>query len=99
MKHTNEELETLHHLAGDTTTASLYAKIIELEAEIADLENKLDEAKSDSLSAWENNNGPAYDYVQFFQSCFERLEGHYPCPSVTSDYDCSIIFNAIERGA
>lgn len=42
---------------------------------------------------------PDYElYKQFFFDCFERLNGHYPCPSVTSDYDKGVIFKAIKRG-
>lgn len=29
---------------------------------------------------------------------FARLAGHYPAPSVSSDYDKSVIFAAIEKG-
>ena len=39
------------------------------------------------------------DYKRFFEECFYRLNGHYPCPSVTSDYDQSVIFDAIEKGS
>lgn len=38
------------------------------------------------------------EYKAFFEACFELLSGNYPCPSVTSDYDKSVIFEAIERG-
>ena len=37
-------------------------------------------------------------YKEFFNECFEHLGDCYPCPSVTSDYDKSIIFEAIEKG-
>ena len=69
------------------------------EAERDALEEELEAAKDDSLTQWERNNGPAEAYKQFFEDCFERLAGHYPCPSVTSDYDKSVIFEAIEKGA
>jgi hypothetical protein len=39
------------------------------------------------------------EYKQFFEDCFYRLNGHYPAPSVTSDYDQSVIFDAIEKGS
>lgn len=51
-----------------------------------------------TLEDWDKKHGPAESYKQFFYDCFLRLDGHYPCPSVTSDYDCAVIFNAIERG-
>ena len=88
---TTEDLEREAYLSGDTAHADLLARIVELEDQLSD-------AQSDSLSKWEKNNGPAYEYLQFFQDCFERLNGHYPCASVTSDYDKSIIYAAIERG-
>ena len=92
------ELEQAAYLAGDTATAELYARIIKLENEVGQLEEKLSDVKGDSLVEWERSYGPAYDYYQFFNECFSRLDGHYPCPSIGSDYDRSIIFAAIERG-
>jgi hypothetical protein len=65
------------------------------EAISAKMESDIDDAV---LKA--ENNMPDYaEYKQFFEDCFARLSGHYPCPSVTSDYDCSVIFDAIEGGA
>lgn len=93
-----DEAERIAYAEGFTGTAALFARIADLEAEVLKLENELEDARSDSLSRWEQNNGPAYDYVQFFMDCFERLAGHYPAPSITSDYDKSVIFDAIERG-
>lgn len=93
-----DEAERIAYAEGFTGTAALFARIADLEAQILTLENQLDDARHDSLSRWERNNGPAYDYVQFFTGCFERLNGHYPAPSITSDYDKSVIFDAIERG-
>lgn len=93
-----EEAERLAYAEGFTGTAELFARVAELEAQVADLESKLEDTKDDSLAQWENRNGPAYDYVQFFLDCFERLAGHYPAPCITSNYDKSVIFAAIERG-
>lgn len=53
---------------------------------------------TETLEQWSNENGDAKAYKQFFEDCFEHLDGHYPCPSITNDYDCSVIFDAIERG-
>ena len=61
----------------------------ELETQIGDTE---------TLNDWNKKNGPADSYKAFFYDCFERLSAHYPCPEVTSDYDCGVIFDAIERG-
>lgn len=94
-----EDLETLErqaYIAGDTDKADLLARIIELEAQIEELETRIDDTVT--LESWEKNNGPADSYKQFFHDCFDRLDGHYPCPSITSDYDQSIIFDAISKG-
>lgn len=93
------EAERLAYSEGFTMAAELFARIAELEAERDALEEELKAAKDDSLTQWEKNHGPAEAYKDFFFSCFERLAGHYPCPSVTSDYDQSVIFEAIEKGA
>lgn len=97
------EAERIAYAEGFTMAAELFARIAELEAErdalAEELENLKDKAAEDSLTQWENQNGPADEYRQFFNDCFERLAGHYPRPSVTSDYDKSVIFEAIEKGA
>ena len=95
---TTEELECVAYTNGDTSKAELLTRIVELKAEVENLESQLEDAQADSLSKWERNNGPAYDYVQFFNECFQRLNGLYSYPSVTSEYDCGIIYAAIERG-
>ena len=92
------EAERLAYAEGFTMAAELFARIAKLEAERDTLEEKLEAAKDDSLTQWEKKHGPADAYKQFFYDCFGRLAGHYPAPSVTSDYDQSIIFAAIERG-
>ena len=94
--YTIQDQEQLAYLTGDVRTADLLAQIVELEEKVRVLEDQIEDTMT--LEEWEKRNGPAYDYVQFFQECFERLSGHYPCPSVTSDYDKSIVFDAIERG-
>jgi len=92
------DAERIAYAEGFTMAAELFARIAQLEAQVNTLENELDNARDDSLTQWEQRNGPAYDYVQFFQGCFTRLAGHYPAPSITSDYDKSVIFGAIEKG-
>lgn len=95
---TFNELERIAYANGDTSKAELLARIVELEDQVAVLEDQLSDAQADSLSKWEENNSPISDYVTFFDECFQRLAGAYPCPSVTSDYDCGVIYAAIERG-
>ena len=90
------EAERLAYSEGFTMAAELFARIAELESEVDRLQNELEDTAT--LAEWEDKNGPAYEYVQFFNECFERLAGYYPAPSITSDYDKNVIFAAIERG-
>ena len=82
--------------------AELFARIADLEAErdalAEELEDLKDKAAEDSLSHWEKYNGNPDQYKEFFYDCFARLAGEYPAPSVSNDYDKSVIFAAIERG-
>jgi hypothetical protein len=92
---TVEEQESAAYAAGDTATAALLARIIELEyseKRVEELEDQLKDAQSTL-----NNQTDFENYKDFFEGCFERLAGHYSCPSITSDYDQSIIFAAIEK--
>ena len=97
------EAERLSYSEGFTSIAELFARIADLEAKMDALEEELedlkDKAAEDSLACWEKNHGSADAYKQFFEDCFGRLDGYYPAPSVTSDYDKSVIFEAIEKGA
>jgi DNA-binding GntR family transcriptional regulator len=92
---TTEELERAAYVAGDAKTAELLARIAELEEKIEEMEEKI---ANDSLSEWNRRNGDAEQYKDFFHDCFYRLNGHYRAPDVSSDYDKSVIFAAIERG-
>ena len=65
---------------------------------LKELEAAKDSADDDSLARWENENGNPDDFKEFFYDCFARLAGHYPAPDVSSDYDKSVIFAAIEKG-
>jgi hypothetical protein len=99
---TTEEQERAAYMAGDTRAAELLAQIAQLEAErdalAEELENLKDSAADDSLERWENENGNPDDFKEFFYDCFARLAGHYPAPDISSDYDKSVIFAAIEKG-
>ena len=90
-----EELERIAYTAGDTLTAKLLAQIMDLEDE---LERVKDDAAANSLKAWEDENGPADAYMEFFLDCFKRLRGRHLILSVTSDADKQVIFDAIVRG-
>ena len=89
------EAEQAAYAAGDTLKAKLLARIMDLEDE---LERVKDDAADNSLKAWESDHGPASAYVDFFFDCFEYLRCRYPVPSVTSETDKQIIFDAIVRG-
>jgi hypothetical protein len=97
------EAERIAYAEGFTMAAELLKRIDELTRErdelAAEVENLKDPAAEvETLEMWENDNGPADEYKEFFEDCFKRLAGHYPCPSITSDYDKSVIFEAIEKG-
>ena len=85
------EAEQAAYAAGDALKAKLLARIM-------DLEDELERASANSLKAWEDENGPADAYMEFFFDCFEMLNCRYPVPSVTSDADKQVIFDAIVRG-
>ena len=100
---TLDELERAAYMAGDTSLAAGFAAIDELNNVLNDadltLDRKIETQIEEKLDKALNDNCPDYAaYKQFFEDCFQRLDGHYPCASVTSDYDRSVIFNAIERG-
>lgn len=96
---TLDELERAAYLAGNTSLAAGLAAIDDLENVLNDADLTLDRMIEEKLDKALNDNCPDYAaYKQFFEDCFQRLNGHYPCASVTSDYDRSVIFDAIERG-
>ena len=89
------EAEQAAYAAGDTLKAKLLARIMELEDELSRLECAV---ADDFLEKWESDHGPAADYVEFFFDCFEHLRCKYPVPSITSETDKQVIFDAIARG-
>ena len=91
---TPTELAQRAYMAGNTELATAYERIAELEGICESLEDRISDTTS--LEDWERRNGPADAYKQFFFACFDRLPAHYPAPSVTSDYDQSVIFEAID---
>jgi hypothetical protein len=92
-----EELERAAYAAGETLKAELLGRIIELQKEVEELEEQIE--NTETLEDWEKRNGPAMAYKEFFYDCFQALPKHYPAPSVTSDHDKSVIFDAIRGGA
>lgn len=96
MNKSYDELEREAYAAGNVGLAKAYARISELEVEKEELQDQID--STETLENWERLNGPASAYYEFFYECFYRLGAHYPAPSVTSEYDKNVIFEAIERG-
>lgn len=90
------DAERIAYAEGFAGTAELFARIAALEAERDNLQAQLDDLPNEAER--DQNARDLENYRQFFFDCFQRLAGHYPCPSVTSDYDQSVIFAAIERG-
>jgi hypothetical protein len=87
-----EEFERDAYHEGDTVKAALIQAVIDLKKQVEDLEDV------ETLEQWECKHGPAEAYREFFYDCFEHLDGHYPCPEITSDHDKRVIFDAITNG-
>ena len=90
------EAERIAYTEGFTMAAQLFARITDLEAERDLLQGQLDDIPSEK-----ERNKDAQDLEQlkeFFYDCFQKLPGHYSCPSWSNDYDKSVIFDAIETG-
>jgi len=90
------EMERAAYITGDTRTADLLAAVIE---GVEGIESRQDEL--DDMPSKEQQESDAEELAllrEFFSDCFQQMNGHYPCPSVSSDYDKSVIFDAIHRG-
>jgi len=81
------------YIEGSALYDALATLVVATE-ELYSIQDELEDVKRE-LSSLEEKTINFESYVSFFDECFERLDGHYPCPSVTSDYDCSVIFDAI----
>ena len=83
---TSEDLETMAEAAD----------------RIEDVDYELEQVKADLTKA-EDKGAEFVEELEalreFFTDCFARLNGEYPCPSWSSDYDKSVIFEAIEKGS
>jgi len=81
------------YIEGSALYDVLAALVVATEA-LETSQEELDDVKRD-LSIVENKTADYDDFKGFFYDCFGRLDGHYLCPSVTSDYDKMVIFDAI----
>ena len=79
--------------AGDYEMAALFYTLADSLELIEDQADKIAEQEKDLEKCTDY-----LEYKEFFYDCFLRLSSRYQCPAVTSDYDCSVIFDAIERG-
>lgn len=86
------ELERAAYASGDIEKAKMIDLIQALITRVETLQEKIDDMENDAKNVSDHA-----EYKSFFETCFEFLNGHYPCPSVTSDYDCSVIFDAIKK--
>lgn len=100
MKLSASEAERLAYAEGFTGTAELFKRIAELEAERDELMRELEEVRDQipDPKQYIQDQQDLEHLKQFFYACFERLPGVYPCPEFSSDYDKSVIFDAIEKG-
>lgn len=90
------DAERMAYSEGFVTAAQLFARIADLEAERDALQAELDDIPSEKER--DRDAQDLQSYKDFFFECFQRLAGYYPRPRVTSDYDKSVIFEAIEKG-
>ena len=96
MQHlTIEEQERAAYMMGDIRTAVLLGEL----EDVTRARDELEEKHEDTEVFTDELRDELEALREFFADCFERLAGHYPCPSVFSDYDKSVIFEAIEKGA
>ncbi len=87
------ELERAAYQSGDIEKAKMIDLIQHLTEQVETLQEKIDDLENDASKIYNHE-----EYKSFFETCFEFLNGHYSCPSVTSDYDCSVIYDAIQKG-
>lgn len=91
------EAEALAYSEGFVTAATLFARIADLESERDALRAELDDIPSEKER--DRDAQDLQDLKEFFYDCFNRLAGDYPVPSWSNDYDKSVIFEAIGKGA
>lgn len=91
---TIEEQERAAYMAGDTRAAVLLGELEDTERERDALTEELEDTE-----VFTNELKQELEALrQFFGDCFDTLAAHYPAPYVFSDYDKSVIFDAIRKG-
>lgn len=89
-----EEAAQDAYLNGNIQLYNLLVKCLEHEEEQANMIEDLEDREELTPLLKEKLNY----LMEFFEDCFNRLDGHYPCASYSSDYDKSIIYSAITLG-
>ena len=88
------EQERHAYIAGRIQDAELLAANIELDEENDKLLDEVSEVQVFTGDLQEEMGR----LRRFFDDCFSCLADHYPVPTVFSDYDQSVIFDAIRKG-
>jgi hypothetical protein len=91
---TIDEQERAAYMAGDTRAAVILGDLDdgEREREVLTEKNEDTEVFTDELRE------ELEALRQFFRDCFDTLTADYHASSVFSDYDKSVIFDAIRKG-
>lgn len=92
---TLEEQERAAYIAN-ASTAPILGALIDATQVADELQVELDDLPSESQR--EQDATDLAHLREFFYDCFRALGAHYPCPEFSSDYDKSIILDAIRRG-
>lgn len=91
---TLSEQERQAYISGRIQDAELLAANIELDEE----NDKLLEEASEVEPFTDDLQDEMNRLRKFFDGCFECLAAHYPAPTIFSDYDQSVVFDAIRKG-
>ena len=89
------EAERIAYSEGFKMAADLFARIADLEAERDALQASFHDMPSERER--DRDAQDLENLKEFFYDCFKRLAGNYPCPSWSSDYDKSVIYDAIDK--
>lgn len=89
------EAERIAYSEGFKMAADLFARIADLEAERDALRGELDDIPNERER--DRDAQDLENLKEFFYDCFKRLAGNYSCPLWSSDYDKSVIYDAIDK--
>jgi len=95
MKNSNDKY--IESLQKGTLEQSDLEFMAECADQLDDVQYDLDNAREE-LAAAQKDFAELAELRQFFVDCFYALRDDYPCPSISSDYDKSIILDSIRTG-